>query len=83
MSKVDDFKNSKRQASEVRVVRADAGGKPGMAPGFITHTTYMQPPTGNDKGKPITNMEYEKPEIRTHSSINSVHAHMKDCMSTV
>lgn len=73
-SKVDEYKKSKRQAREVRVVKAE-NGKHGEPSGYVTHTEY-DPETEN---KGIL-MDRGKPEMHVHKSLNSVHQHMKDCL---
>lgn len=70
MSKVEEYKKSKRQAREVRVIKAE-DGKHGEPSGYVTHTEY-------DTGDGADG--FEKPEMHVHKSLNSVHQHLKDCL---
>ena len=72
MSKLEEYKKSKRHAKEVQVVKGEDGS------GFVTHTKYD--PEMEAKGKTIESPRYERPEMRVHKTLSSVHSHLKDCM---
>jgi hypothetical protein len=69
MSKISEYKESKKKSSKVEITRADGG--------FIVHTHYPGPIDGSTHGTLIDN---EGPEKSVHKNLASIHRHLNNKM---